>query len=44
MHILLWQEITIARGDANTKVTFKICTPFKTCRTETNDVFLDEAD
>ena len=30
--------------DAATQVAFKNCAPFKDCRTETNDIFVDYAD
>ena len=30
-------------GDNNTKVAFKNCAPFKKCRTETNEAFVDDA-
>ena len=34
----------VAAGDNNTKVAFKNCAPFKDCRTEINDTFVDYAD
>ena len=43
-HILLTGDITVASSNANTKVAFKNCKPFKTCRTKINDVFVDNAD
>ena len=43
-HILVTGDITVASSNANTKVAFKNCKPFKTCRTKINDVFVDNAD
>ena len=43
-YILVTGNITVAGGDANTKVAFKNCAPFKDCRTEINDTFVDYAD
>ena len=37
-------NITVTGGNADTKVAFKNCTSFKTCRTEINDVFVHNAD
>ena len=37
-------RITVTGGNANTKVPFKICAPFKKCRIESNDTFVGEAD
>ena len=42
--IFVTGDITAKGGNANTKVAFKNCSPFKTCRTEINDVFVKEAD
>ena len=33
----------IINADNNTDVAFKNCAPFSTCKTEINDVFVDEA-
>ena len=33
----------IINADNNTDVAFKNCVPFSTCKTEINDVFVDEA-
>ena len=30
-------------ADSDTDIAFKICAPFSTCKTERNDVFVDEA-
>ena len=43
-YILTAGNITVTGGDANTKVAFKNCAPFKDCRTETIDTFVDYAD
>ena len=43
-HILVTGNINVTGGDANTKVAFKNCAPFKDCRTEINDTFVDYAD
>ena len=32
------------RGNANTKAAFKNCAPFKDCRTEINETFVDETE
>ena len=34
--------VKVERGKATTKVAFKKCAPFSTCKTETNDFFVDE--
>ena len=43
-YILVTGNIRITRGNNNTKVAFKNCAPFKDCRTEINDIFVDYAD
>ena len=40
--ILVTGDIAVNAGN-NTGVAFKICAPFSTCKTEINDVFVDEA-
>ena len=40
--ILVTGDITVT-ADNNTDVAFKNCAPFSTCKTEINDVFIDEA-
>ena len=40
---LVTENIAVAAGN-NTDVTFKNCTPFSTCKTVINDVFVDKAD
>ena len=42
-YILVTGNITDTGGDANTKVAFKNCAPFRKCRTEINETFIDEA-
>ena len=42
--VLVTADITFAGGNVNTKVAFKNCTSFKTCRTEINIDFVDEPD
>ena len=43
-YILVTGNINVTGGDVNTKVAFKNCAPFKDCRTEINDTFVDYAD
>ena len=43
-YILVAGNIIVAVGDANTKVAFKNCAPFRKCRTEINDTFIEEAE
>ena len=43
-YILVTRNIHVTGGDNNTKVAFKNCAPFKDCRTEINDNFVDYAD
>ena len=38
------EDITVQGGNVNTKVSFKNCASFKTCRAEIIDDFFDEAD
>ena len=42
-YILVTGNINITGGDANKKVALKHCAPFKDCRTEINDTFVDYA-
>ena len=42
-YILVKGNITVTGGNANTKVAFKNCAPFKKCRTEINEIFVDDA-
>ena len=39
-YVLVTGNITVVGGDANTKVAFKNCVPFKECRTEINETFV----
>ena len=43
-YILVTGSIRITCGNQNTKVAFKNCAPYKNCRTEINDTFVDYAD
>ena len=43
-YILVTGNINVTGGDNNTKVAFKNCAPFKKCRTEINETFVDEAE
>ena len=43
-YIFVTGNITVTGGNANTNVAFKICAPFKDCRIEINDTFVDYAD
>ena len=40
--ILVTEDITVTANN-ETDVAFKNCAPFSTCKTEINDVFIDEA-
>ena len=41
-YILVTGNITVAAGNVNTKIEFKNCAPFKECRTEINETFVDK--
>ena len=43
-YILVTGSIRITCGNQNTKVAFKNCAPYKNCRTEINNTFVDYAD
>ena len=43
-YILVIGNIAVAGGDANTKVGFKNCPPFRECTTEINHTFIDKAE
>ena len=43
-YILVTGNITVTGGNANTKVAFKNCAPFKECRIEINETFVDNAE
>ena len=40
-YILVTGNINVTGGDANTKVAFKNCAPFRECRTEINETFVN---
>ena len=40
-YILVAGNINVTGGDNNTKAALKNCAPFKDCRTEINDTFVD---
>ena len=42
--ILVTGNITVNNADDTTKVAFKNCSPFRKCRIEINETFIDEAD
>ena len=44
VYILVAGNINVTGGDANTKVALKSCSPFKKCRTEINETFVDNAE
>ena len=43
-YILVKENITVTGGNVNTKVAFKNCAPFKECRTEINETFVDRTE
>ena len=43
-HILVTGNITATPNNAATQVIFKNCAPFKDCRTEINEIFVDETE
>ena len=42
-YILVKGNLTVTGSNANTKVAFKNCAPFKGCRTEINGIFADNS-
>ena len=42
-YILVTRNVTATPNNAVTQVVFKNCAPFKKCRTEINETFIDEA-
>ena len=44
MHVQVAGNIAVVGADNNTKVAFKNCAPFRKCRTEINETFIDEAE
>ena len=43
-YVLVKENIDVGGGDDNTKVAFKNCAPFRKCRREVNETFIDEAE
>ena len=43
-YVLATGNIAVVGGDANTTVSFKNCVPFRKCRTEIKETFIDEAE
>ena len=43
-YILVTGNIAVVGANNNTKVAFKNCAPFRKCRTEINETFIDEAE
>ena len=43
-YVLVTGNITVVGANNNTKVTFKNCSPFRECRTEINETFVDNAE
>ena len=43
-YILVTGNITATPNNAVTQAVFKNCAPFKSCRTEINDIFINNAD
>ena len=43
-YILVTGNTNVAGGNNNTKVAFKNCSPFRKCRIEINETFIDEAE
>ena len=43
-YILVTGNIAVVGADDNTKVAFKNCAPFRKCRTEINETFINEAE
>ena len=44
LYILVTGNITATPNNAIAQVAFKNCAPFRDCRTEINDIFVDYAD
>ena len=44
IYSLVTGNITVAGGNANTKVAFKNCAPFKECRTKIHENFVDKTE
>ena len=43
-YILVTGNIAVIGGNANTKVAFKNCAPFRECKTEINETFVDKTE
>ena len=43
-YVLVTENIAVAGANNNTKVAFKDCSPFRECRTEINETFIDDAE
>ena len=43
-YVLVTGNIAVEGADYNTKTAIKNCAPFRKCRTEINDTFIDEAE
>ena len=43
-YILVTGNINVTGGNANTKVAFKNCAPFRKCRAEINENFVDDVE
>ena len=43
-YVLVTGNIAVVGANNNTKVAFKNCAPFRKCRTEINETFIDEAE
>ena len=43
-YVLVTGNINVVGADNNTKVAFKNCAPFRKCRTEINETFIDETE
>ena len=43
-YVLVEGNIAVVGANNNTKIAFKNCAPFRKCRTEINETFIDEAE
>ena len=43
-YVLVTGNIAVVGANNNTKVAFKNCSPFRECRTEINETFIDNAE
>ena len=44
VYVLVTGNITVKGANDNTKVAFKNCAPFRKCRAEINETFVDDAE